>query len=1302
MSAPPINVTSRNAADGAASVVNGVPHAAAGSKKSFMQAVMAKGAKYESESEDSSTQYTEQSNPLSRPQANSLAMALGMKVDPNMSAPSIKVTSRNVSSSGTFLHSKKSFMQAVMAKAANYDSEFEDSDVPESDSSGTEVADNLSQSLYAPNVLPQPKSLADALNMCVDPISTAPMIRSGKIDPSIVTKMLKSKNCNLTGTVFQRSGLDDLSVSEVTDLDYEDVYVSVAVFPQQAPEPSCAEVVNNEDGKKSFLATIMERVAMSSDTETSEVSSQSTASQSMHRLSQAISPAVVSQPKSLAVALNMSVNSVCLKAPIQEMRSPLPPPAEPEDVDNSESQYDTDFMKGQPGVPFSLTSQMSAFESSGHNQNNNKEVVPNQVLQSLTSDLVYVRSKMKSLIDDFASTNQDVEHLKKGASEFEFKLQDMKSHQAEVCELISKEEARAETAEEAFKVALLESKDQITAIDKSVAASKSEYDSRFSQQELCTTKLSEALEEARKGVVKDMGHIFSCQSELVTGLDELKEQITSLSNKFEANKMAQEATALELVTAEAAERNAGLSEQGKKIEKQLANLSEQYSEGLKELVDKVFESSQWIDAEGKFARALIEIQESRAILSKEHEEVKALKKAMDDHFAKQQDCDDSATSFISDFSEKGEGHTSEVLKSIQIRMRQERLRQKALRKQLKSRMLHIESPVQPQSNTAKGNEFPLQATEELPFDETSKIPPVQSKEAVRKSVAGTEMASIQEVDDIKENAAKNLSGIVTEEPSPVAQEANVVDDQSEKFSVLSTEASPEPLDKGIPPDVGEMLAYEHAPYDTLGKTLNISSSSQEGGTVDLKAIDAGAMEVVTEKVAYENKEAPMDNSDLKMAIGAEMLLAQAEENLNGSFAVTEETADITGDHSKRVSEEGDHKYEDHDKLSTIEDVKAASATEETSNESIRTKDEVLLEHEEKSASLQTAQKTPVAQVKASQAFPPPGTPCSLEGAVGVESQPLPEALQVQMEMNLLRDQVQDIVSIMAELRQEIVARKGKEKRTNDAHIKTSDQGIFAQKSEFLTEYSKMLLTFLGFILLSSSVVYHLTSNEVQILQRESIQETEPLLHFHSTALEHEMVEDLEETAAAAQTLHSSLDVVTIEESRDGSIEAIPAVDGMMQRVEDDVDSVSTAPADQTMTGYFGDEASLSRLDSPVNMKELGADNVIDSDDSFAGAGEMEEEEEVVDIDALKDVDGMDILVPSSALLPKNVEELEAPTLTDFDSSPSMLPPSLAVIHRFTRPVKNKLGSTLSKSARRKMLEKVRVAVEKELASDQWV
>ena len=97
-----------------------------------------------------------------------------------------------------------------------------------------------------------------------------------------------------------------------------------------------------------------------------------------------------------------------------------------------------------------------------------------------------------------------------------------------------------------------------------------------------------------------------------------------------------------------------------------------------------------------------------------------------------------------------------------------------------------------------------------------------------------------------------------------------------------------------------------------------------------------------------------------------------------------------------------------------------------------------------------------------------------------------------------------------------------------------------------------------------------------------------------------------------------------------------------------------------------------------------------------------EENEVVDMDEMKDdVDGMDVLVPSSASLEETVEELEAPTLSEEDE-PSMLPPSLATIHRVTRPVKDKLGSTLGKKARQKMVNKVRSALEKELNSDQWV
>jgi hypothetical protein len=60
---------------------------------SFMQAVMERASTSENldvDSVQSSSQYTEQSTSLYRPQANSVAMALGMEVDPSSQTSAIR------------------------------------------------------------------------------------------------------------------------------------------------------------------------------------------------------------------------------------------------------------------------------------------------------------------------------------------------------------------------------------------------------------------------------------------------------------------------------------------------------------------------------------------------------------------------------------------------------------------------------------------------------------------------------------------------------------------------------------------------------------------------------------------------------------------------------------------------------------------------------------------------------------------------------------------------------------------------------------------------------------------------------------------------------------------------------------------------------------------------------------------------------------------------------------------------------------------------------------------------------------
>ncbi|KAL3923235.1 MAG: hypothetical protein SGILL_001769, partial [Bacillariaceae sp.] len=1206
--------------------------------KSFMQAVMA-NASIDSDSEESSSEYTEMSNPAQRPQANSLAMALGMKVDPHSRAPPVRESSHGARA---MPQSKNSFMQAVMANAS-LDSDSEESStgyteetetarpqanslamalgmkvdpntralpvrmsgfkampqsknsfmeqvvmrsqVEDSDSSGTDVTDNLTEaaragqtnfltavigraaydvdidsesdvgtteasmdeSQYAPNVLPQPKSLADALEMRVDPTSTAPMIRTGKIDPTVAAKMSRTEDGRLAETVIQRGSTDDISVSEVTELDYDDVDISVSY--QGTPSG-----LVSENGRKSFLATIMERVSLSSDIERSDVSSESS-----YQQSETGAPAVLPQPNSLAAALSMRINPVSTASPILELRSPLPPPAEPDDAD------DADFASNEPGVPYNLMSEFPALESMDTNENI-KDSTSDQLLHSLSTDIADVRSEMKSLIEGFASTTKDVEHLKEGSSGFESALESLQSFQTDTSNRIAQEEERANTAEAGLIVRLSKTKDELDALNKVVTASKSDLGSRLSQQEASTVKLAENVEQVQTTVSEQIEGKLTEHAKLsVQELEDFKQQMASIASDLEATKSSQALKTTELLEAEADVRQ-------KEIEQQLGALSKQYSEGLSSLVEKVFLSSKWIDATGKFDRALSEIQESRALLGKEHEDVQALKQAVDDHFAKLQDSDDSTTSFVSEVSEKGEGHTSEVLKSIQMRMRQERLRQKALRNQLKARALQFETP-SPSRKMA----------DESPFDEND-----------------------------GEGEAKERAAKATEAP---AEDTALVEkeDIAERVVVASDES--------------EKTAQETVANDSDRDTKE--PAKEEGATVDEPTVDEPTVQDACEK-------------EVDALVSSAPVI---EETLNESVAITEDTADITDDHSRKLSAEGGDQKEDHEKLSTVGEVNSSPLVEETPEESIKIEEDAPEEEDKASKKV-----SPVTPATAAETSDPSPTPRTLEGAVGMESQPLSESQQMQMEMNLLRDQVQDIVSIMSELRQEIAARKVTEEASN------SDKDVAdVETKNAMMDYNKLLFTLLGLILLSSTVAFRLSAMGVQ----------------DGGVLQHIQTQDLEqELEAATKTL----------ESDDAAACAARPVDE-----EDDSSSVATAPANGTIAAYFGDDASLSRLDSPV--KEASTDNrdQVENDDSLSGDFAMEQEEEL-DMEEVK-VDGLDVLVPSSASLVEPVEEdLEAPTITKEDESPAMLPPTLAVIHRFTRPVKDTLGFRLNKEARQKMVE----------------
>jgi hypothetical protein len=143
------------------------------------------------------------------------------------------------------------------------------------------------------------------------------------------------------------------------------------------------------------------------------------------------------------------------------------------------------------------------------------------------------------------------------------------------------------------------------------------------------------------------------------------------------------------------------------------------------------------------------------------------------------------------------------------------------------------------------------------------------------------------------------------------------------------------------------------------------------------------------------------------------------------------------------------------------------------------------------------------------------------------------------------------------------------------------------------------------------------------------------------------------------------------------------------------DEVADQPVygpNSTIATYFGDDASLSRLES-ITLSEMeegeGEEEQADADNSLSETLDDESDDNESDAD-----------LESSSYVPSIVSHRGEPTVGDLD--PPLLPPHFASIHQFTRPVKESLGSRFGKESRRKFTDQVRAAVEKELQSEYWV
>jgi hypothetical protein len=123
------------------------------------------------------------------------------------------------------------------------------------------------------------------------------------------------------------------------------------------------------------------------------------------------------------------------------------------------------------------------------------------------------------------------------------------------------------------------------------------------------------------------------------------------------------------------------------------------------------------------------------------------------------------------------------------------------------------------------------------------------------------------------------------------------------------------------------------------------------------------------------------------------------------------------------------------------------------------------------------------------------------------------------------------------------------------------------------------------------------------------------------------------------------------------------------------------PTNDTIAASFGGDASLPSLDYSLSEMTV-EEEVIDTDEALSDDTEIDDDD--------------DAAMDSS--LPPIILHADEPTVGDLD----MLPPSFASIHKFTRPLKEKMGSRFNKESRRQIAKLVRSAIEDELQSEYWV
>jgi hypothetical protein len=152
-----------------------------------------------------------------------------------------------------------------------------------------------------------------------------------------------------------------------------------------------------------------------------------------------------------------------------------------------------------------------------------------------------------------------------------------------------------------------------------------------------------------------------------------------------------------------------------------------------------------------------------------------------------------------------------------------------------------------------------------------------------------------------------------------------------------------------------------------------------------------------------------------------------------------------------------------------------------------------------------------------------------------------------------------------------------------------------------------------------------------------------------------------------------------------------------------VDTLHDAVVEEDYSILDDEEKKVSegQLEYEVSSMESSDTMGAEQEESVVAESVEKKDEAIIKVKLTAETDSD--LVPSSASLLSYdlVDAVEEPTPANALNL-TVLPPSFAAVHQFTRPLKEQLGLRFNKESRTKIANKVRDALEKELNSDHWM